>query len=254
MMAQHDVGKQIRSKRDRTLQAAGKAVFRSSVFSILLIFLFSIGIMAGDHTGRVSISRIVSGKRDLTLTVQKRENEAVRAAYRQKAEKKWHYLRTKDSVCRITGLKAGTVYEVKVQSCAGTAAGTVYGPWCKTASKKTLLHSLADLSGRWKCEREICRDVWQVGYLELEIRKNGRFHSVDVGAGNPGIKGKMKILSDRKIRIDCSGDPDFDPYWKDLKQKDTVYFRLLSERELRVYHRTGKNRSTLVFKRLKRFR
>ncbi len=84
--------------------------------------------------------------------------------------------------------------------------------------------------------------------VDAKIEKNGHFHSVDVGAGNPGIKGTYTQLSDKSVRINCKNDEDFDPYWKKMPRVAKIKVKVVSGRELRFTYKNGRKKSTLVFR------
>ena len=150
----------------------------------------------------------------------------------------------------LNNLEKGVKYDLRVR-CVSTGKKTKYGKWSKKKTCKTFRYNPKDFAGRWKCLYEVGDPEIGPTWLELEIRPNGKFHTVDIGAGNPGIAGTYKQYSDKTVHINCSKDGDFDPYLKKLKRVANIRFKVISNDELHFTYKNGKKNSTLVFVRSK---
>ena len=140
--------------------------------------------------------------------------------------------------------------------CAGTFVFTA----CKeekTAEKPVVQEDLTPFAGDWECEDNPLNDPDNyTGYLKLEITKDGKFTIYDDEAGNPGIKGTLKITSDKELELTCTGDADFDPpsTWYDMKKKQTLAYKFKSEEKLYLTYESEEEdiQSTLIFDKVKK--
>ena len=84
-----------------------------------------------------------------------------------------------------------------------------------------------------------------------------KFIIYDDEAGNPGIEGTVKILSDRELELKCIDNADFDPpsTWYDMKKKQTLSYKFKSEEKLYLIYQSDseeeKIESTLIFDKVK---
>ena len=112
-------------------------------------------------------------------------------------------------------------------------------------------YTISDFAGRWSCgESTLEDDFMYSGYLELDINEDWSFHTVDVGAGNPGIKGIAKLVDEDTISIDCSKDEDFDPFWFDMEPVAELGFKVVDRDNLQFSFTSDGKLSTLVFSRI----
>ena len=118
---------------------------------------------------------------------------------------------------------------------------------------------LSPFVGDWECEDNPLNDPDNyTGYLKLQITKDGKFIIYDDEAGNPGIEGTVKILSDRELELKCIDNADFDPpsTWYDMKKKQTLSYKFKSEEKLYLIYQSDseeeKIESTLIFDKVKK--
>ena len=76
----------------------------------------------------------------------------------------------------------------------------VYAGSSKVEAKQNK-YTIKDFTGLW-----VLTDDQS---YELKIYPDGSLESVDIGAGNPGIMGSMKILSAKKLVVNRTGDFDY---------------------------------------------
>lgn len=97
------------------------------------------------------------------------------------------------------------------------------------------------LYGEWKC---ISPDY---SYYALSIdKKDAYFSMYDIEAGNPGISGHIKKMTDNYILCDFNQD-DFDPpkQWKKLSKKDKIKYQIINKHKIKI----GYNQYWLTFSR-----
>ena len=118
---------------------------------------------------------------------------------------------------------------------------------------------LASFVGDWECEDNPLNDPDNyTGYLKLEITKDGKFTIYDDEAGNPGIEGTLKILSDNEVELNCNKEADFDPpsTWYNMKKKQTLTYKFKSEEKLNLSYESDSDKekidSTLIFDKVKK--
>ena len=110
----------------------------------------------------------------------------------------------------------------------------------------------AEMMGEWQCESGTLEDPSDyVGYFVLYINEDGTFSMYDAEAGNPGISGKMNILSEDQLQFSEIDKVDFDPphSWQSMSYDQVITYQLDGMEELRLCYtdeKTGKT-STLVF-------
>lgn len=97
-------------------------------------------------------------------------------------------------------------------------------------------YSYNDFIGEWNSDT----------YLSLYVYKDGSFETVDVGAGNPGIKGTLKVISDEEIEVNCKYDDDFDSYFG-IKEKDVLQYHFNEKGQLVVSYSGNKEADLLTF-------
>lgn len=107
----------------------------------------------------------------------------------------------------------------------------------KTGKKS---YTIKDFVGRWYMTTDTC--------YKLKIYSDGSFESLDIGAGNPGIMGTMKIVSAKKIQLNRRGDIELsgDEDKKTLKPKLKYTFKSKNEFTVRYI---GRKNSKMTFKR-----
>ena len=111
-------------------------------------------------------------------------------------------------------------------------------------------YSLTDFAGRWNCGDSTLEDDFMYsGYLVLDINEDGSFRTVDIGAGNPGIKGIAKVLDDKTISVDCSNDEDFDPFWYDMEPVAEIGYKIVDQDNIQFSFTSDGKLSTLTFSR-----
>lgn len=111
-----------------------------------------------------------------------------------------------------------------------------------------------EMVGEWQCESGTLEDPSDyVGYFCLYIKKDGTFSMYDAEAGNPGISGKMNILSEEQLQFSEIDKVDFDPphSWQSMAYDQVITYQIKGEDELHLCYTNEKtgNTSTLVFHR-----
>ena len=91
-----------------------------------------------------------------------------------------------------------------------------------------------DYIGRWAATTVAYGDdeTYEIGYLRLQIEDDKHFHTVDIGAGNPGIKGEYTIIDDHTVRIDCTNDAEFLPEGYALDRKTEFNYKIVDNDHL----------------------
>lgn len=105
--------------------------------------------------------------------------------------------------------------------------------------------------GAWACQ--VCplnQPDYYTGYLRLEVQDDRTFSMYDIEAGNPGIAGKFRILSDSRLQMTDLDEIDFDPPWRTMTPDDPqLDYQFRSEKQLRLTYtdeKTGES-MTLIF-------
>ena len=97
-------------------------------------------------------------------------------------------------------------------------------------------YSYNDFIGEWESDT----------YLTLYVYHDGSFATVDVGAGNPGIQGTMKVISDNEISVNCKYDVDFDSYFK-IKRKDVLQYYFNEQGQLIISYEKESKTDPICF-------
>lgn len=104
--------------------------------------------------------------------------------------------------------------------------------------------------GTWQCgESPIEHEEYYTGFLVLKVEEDTSFRMYDAEAGNPGISGKMDMVSDTEILLICSEEEDFDPAptWDSMEMEENFTYEFVSENELHLTFEGDEITSTLVF-------
>ena len=104
--------------------------------------------------------------------------------------------------------------------------------------------------GRWQCAKNpLEHPDYYTGYLVWAIEEDGSFTMHDAEAGNPGIAGKLEVISEKEIQLNCNTEDDFDPpvTWESMKETQVLKYAFETDKELRVTFAAEEGDSTLVF-------
>ena len=104
--------------------------------------------------------------------------------------------------------------------------------------------------GRWQCaEAPLENPDYYTGYLMWMVNEDGSFSMYDAEAGNPGITGKMQIISEKELQLECDLEEDFDPpvTWENMEGNQTFTYEFVGDKEIRVTFTSEGGQSTLVF-------
>ena len=232
--------------RKRIAYASGKLLL--ILFAVITILACPVRNVSAA-VPRAEIKKISRAYASLSVNAVPSDQVLYQAALRIAGNKKWTVKKpVKNPVIELKKLKPGKNYEIRVRYVRKDGQKTRRGRWSKVKTARTFRVNAAKFAGRWTCQYELSDPDFSLQWLELEIEKNGHFHSVDVGAGNPGIKGTYTQLSDKSVRINCKNDEDFDPYWKKMPRVAKIKVKVVSGRELRFTYKNGRKKSTLVFR------
>ena len=221
------------------------------IFALMTVTLLLGSVCVSAAVPKASIKKVSPGPGALTVQVNPVSKMKYQLAYKVHGTSSWTIQKpVKKKKIALKNLEKGVKYDIRVR-CVSTGKKTRYGKWSRKKTCKTFRYNPKDFAGRWKCLYEVGDPEIGPTWLELEIRPNGKFHTVDIGAGNPGIAGTYKQYSDKTVHINCSKDGDFDPYWKKLKRVSNIRFKVISNDELHFTYKNGKKNSTLVFGRSK---
>lgn len=108
--------------------------------------------------------------------------------------------------------------------------------------------------GQWQCESGTLEDPSDyVGYFAMYINSDGTFSMYDAEAGNPGIAGRMSILSDDQLQFSDLNKEDFDPpcSWQSMACDQVITYKMEDDDTLWLSYtdeETGST-STLIFHR-----
>lgn len=121
---------------------------------------------------------------------------------------------------------------------------------CACGKKEESLASNPEFIGKWQCaESPLEHPDYYTGYLMWSINEDGSFSIYDAEAGNPGIAGKLQIISDKELQLNCNTEDDFDPpvTWEDIEETQIVTYEFVKENEIHVTFVSEEGNSTLVF-------
>ena len=121
---------------------------------------------------------------------------------------------------------------------------------CACDKKSAALEVNPELIGRWQCaESPLEYPDYYTGYLMWVINEDGCFSMYDAEGGNPGIAGKLQVVSKKELKLLCNTEDDFDPpvTWEDMKETQVVTYELVDEKEVHVTFGYKERSSTLAF-------
>ena len=104
--------------------------------------------------------------------------------------------------------------------------------------------------GAWQCSSSpLEHEEYYTGFLVMKVEEDGSFRMYDAEAGNPGISGRLDIISDSELILICDTEDDFDPppTWEDMTEEQTITYEFVSESELHLVFENNGSMSTLVF-------
>ena len=104
--------------------------------------------------------------------------------------------------------------------------------------------------GKWQCaESPLENPDYYTGYLTWLINEDKSFSMYDAEAGNPGISGKLHIISDNELQLNCNTENDFDPpvTWEDMEETQIVTYEFIEANEIHITMVSEEGNSTLVF-------
>lgn len=107
-----------------------------------------------------------------------------------------------------------------------------------------------EFRGSWDCEETTLEDPNSyTGYLHLEVSDDGSYSMYDIEAGNPGIEGRMEVLSDTELvlHIDKTPDTDIPVEWEGISYDETIKYCFTDDGKLQLTYDNGSETSTLVF-------
>lgn len=99
----------------------------------------------------------------------------------------------------------------------------------------TVKDDFAPFAGEWECEDNPLNDPDNyTGYLKLKITADGQFDMYDSEEGNPSLKGKLTILSDKELQFTLREGSDFEPpsVWSDMDKIQILTYKFKSEEKL----------------------
>ena len=123
---------------------------------------------------------------------------------------------------------------------------------CSCSQTSEGLENYPEFVGKWQCaEAPAEHPEFYTGYLMWRINDDGSFSMYDAEAGNPGISGNLKVVSENELKLECNMEEDFDPpvTWEDMEGNQTFAYEFAADDELRVTftHGDGEWVSTLTF-------
>lgn len=117
------------------------------------------------------------------------------------------------------------------------------------AASNTTKVTIANFKGSWQASGYALGKSEYTAYLAMRVKADGSFSIYDQEAGNPGISGKMTVVDDDTISLECEAD-DFDSPWPDLQLTDELEYHFYNENQVRI---TYQDKSIVFSKVGKRF-
>lgn len=110
------------------------------------------------------------------------------------------------------------------------------------AATNTSKVTIGDFEGSWKASGYALGKSEYTAYLAMRVKADGSFSIYDQEAGNPGISGKMTVVDDDTISVECDS-VDFDSPWPELQLTDELKYHFYNENQVRITY----NDKSIVF-------
>lgn len=110
------------------------------------------------------------------------------------------------------------------------------------AATNTSKVTIGDFEGSWKASGYALGKSEYTAYLAMRVKADGSFSIYDQEAGNPGISGKMTVVDDDTISLECDS-VDFDSPWPELQLTDELKYHFYNENQVRITY----NDKSIVF-------
>ena len=107
-----------------------------------------------------------------------------------------------------------------------------------------------EFRGGWECEETTLEDPNSyTGYLHLEVSDDGSYSMYDISAGNPGIEGRLEVISDTELilHIKKTVDTDIPVEWEGISYEQKMKYCFTDDGKLKITYDSGIKTSTLVF-------
>nr|WP_294490047.1 hypothetical protein [uncultured Anaerosporobacter sp.] len=117
------------------------------------------------------------------------------------------------------------------------------------AATNTSKVTIGDFEGSWEASGYALGKSEYTAYLAMRVKADGSFSIYDQEAGNPGISGKMTVVDDDTISLECDS-VDFDSPWPELQLTDELKYHFYNENQVRI---TYDDKSIVFSKDGKRF-
>ena len=107
-----------------------------------------------------------------------------------------------------------------------------------------------EFRGGWDCEETTLEDPDSyTAYLHMEVSDDGSYSMYDAEAGNPGIEGRLEVISDTELilHINKTVDTDIPVEWEGISYDQKMKYCFTHDGKLQISYDNGKKTSTLVF-------
>lgn len=116
------------------------------------------------------------------------------------------------------------------------------------AASNTTQVTIANFEGSWQASDYALGKPESTNHWGMTVDKDGRFNIYDQ-IGNPGISGKMTVVDEETIKLECESYDFFSP-WPGLQLTDELEYHFYSDNQVRI---TYKDHSIVFSIREKRF-
>lgn len=121
---------------------------------------------------------------------------------------------------------------------------------CSGGGKAVSEPVFEEFRGGWECEETTLEDPNSyTGYLHLEVSDDGSYSMYDISAGNPGIEGRLEVISDTELilHIKKTVDTDIPVEWEGISYEQKMKYCFTDDGKLKITYDSGIKTSTLVF-------
>lgn len=121
---------------------------------------------------------------------------------------------------------------------------------CSGGGKAVSEPVFEEFRGGWECEETTLEDPNSyTGYLHLEVSDDGSYSMYDAEAGNPGIEGRLEVISDTELilHIKKTVDTDIPVEWEGISYEQKMKYCFTDDGKLEITYDSGIKTSTLVF-------